>query len=83
MYGKCCDIVFFTVYKMFFSFCLTEALDSKGILNTLKKVLRQLWNALTWQLSLSLCDKFKFKFIFRQKRWSYIYLQFYEYLLSV
>jgi len=33
-----------------------EALNSKGILNTLKMV-RQPWNALTLQLSLSLRDK--------------------------
>ena len=37
-----------------------EALDSKGILNTLKKVLRQPWNALMLQLSHSLPDKIVF-----------------------
>ena len=35
---------------------LIEALDSKGILRTLKKVLRQPDNALTLQVSLSLRD---------------------------
>ena len=34
-----------------------EALDSKGILITLKKVVPQPWNALMLQFSLSLCDK--------------------------
>ena len=34
-----------------------EALDSKGILRTLKKVLRQPDNVLTLQVSVSLRDK--------------------------
>ena len=37
--------------------CFIEALDSKGILRTLKKVLRQPDNVLTLQVSVSLCDK--------------------------
>ena len=68
------DIVFFIVYKVFF-FRFIEALDSRRILNTLKKVLRQPWNALTLQLSLSLYDKkdyFFFASLFRQKRRSLI-----------
>ena len=36
---------------------LIEALDSKGILNTLKKVSCQPWNARMLHLSLLLCDK--------------------------
>ena len=41
-----------------FKSAVIEALDSKGILNTLKKkVLRQPWNALMLHLSLSLRDK--------------------------
>ena len=40
------DIVFFIVCKIYFLF---ETLDSKRILNTLKKVLHQPWNALTLQ----------------------------------
>ena len=47
------DIVFFIVYKVYF----IEAFDSKRMLNTLKKVLRQPWNALMLQVSLSLRDK--------------------------
>ena len=37
--------------------CFIEALDSKGILRTLKKVLRQPDNVLTLQVSVSLRDK--------------------------
>ena len=44
--------------KYIFSFGFIEALDSKGIINMLRKVLRQPWNALTLQLLLSLCDKY-------------------------
>ena len=51
------DLIFFIVYKIFFPFGLIEALNSKGISNTLKKALRQPWNALMLQLSLSLRDK--------------------------
>ena len=44
--------------KIFFTAnAVIKAMDSKGILNTLKKVLRQPWNALMLQVSLSLCDK--------------------------
>ena len=42
--------------KIHFSFFI-EALDSKGILRTLKKVLRQPDNALTLQVSLSLREQ--------------------------
>ena len=41
--------------NIYFSLGFFEALDSKGILNSLKK---KPWNALTLQLSLSLRDKF-------------------------
>ena len=40
--------------KYIFSFGLIEVMDSKGILNTLKKVLCQLWNGLMLQLFLLL-----------------------------
>ena len=50
------DIVFFIVYTAYF-FGFIEAFDSKRMLNTLKKVLRQRWNALMLQVSLSLRDK--------------------------
>ena len=43
-------------YEINFS-CFIEALDSKGILRTLKKVLRQPDNVLTLQVSVSLRDK--------------------------
>ena len=43
--------------ELIFKSLVIEALDWKGILNTLKKVLRQPWNALMLQLSLSLRDK--------------------------
>ena len=46
----------FTVCEIHFSGFI-EALDSKGILRTLKKVFRQPDNALTLQVLLSLCDK--------------------------
>ena len=48
-----------------------EAFDSKGIINRLKKVLRQPWNALKLQLSVSLRDRLDlvyFANLFRQKR---------------
>ena len=64
-----------------FSSGFMEALDSKRILNTLKKVLRQPRNALMLQLSLSL--QIFFGRLFRQKRRSLIYLQFCEYFLWV
>ena len=51
------DIVFFIVYKVYFLLVFIEAFDSKQKLNTLKKVLRQPWNALMLQVSLSLRDK--------------------------
>ena len=55
--GRCSgDYVFFTVCEIHFSGFI-EALDSKGTLHTLKKVLRQPHNVLTWQVSLSLRDK--------------------------
>ena len=55
--GRCSgDYFVFTVCETHFS-CFIEALDSKGILRTLKKVLRQPDNALTLQISLSLRDK--------------------------
>ena len=55
--GRCSgDYFFFTVYVRHFSGFI-EALDSKGILYTLKKVLRQAHNALMLQVSLSLRDR--------------------------
>ena len=50
------DYFFFTVYVRHFSGFI-EALDSKGILCTLKKVLRQPQNVLTLKVSFSLRDK--------------------------
>ena len=50
-------------YYFFFTLCVKhfsgfiQALDSKGILRMLKKVLRQPHNVLTLQVSLSLLDK--------------------------
>ena len=61
-----------------------EALDLKGKLCTLKKVLRQPHNVLTLQVSLSLTDKqysAYFVSLFRQKYRSLIYLQICEYLI--
>ena len=55
--GRCSvDYFFFTVCVKHFSGFI-EALDSKGISCTLKKVLRQPQNVLTLQVSLSLRDK--------------------------
>ena len=55
--GRCSgDYFFFTVCEIHFSGFM-EALDSKGILCTLKKVLRQPHNALMLQVSLSLRDR--------------------------
>ena len=55
--GRCSDdYFFFTVCGKHFSGFI-EALDSKGILCTLKKVLRQPHNVLTLQVSLLLRDK--------------------------
>ena len=57
MYGKCYGYCFFLLCIKYIFFGLIKALDSKQILKTLKKVLRQPWNALMLQLSLSLRDK--------------------------
>ena len=55
--GRCpSDYFFFTVCVKHFSGFI-EALDSNGMLCTLKKVLRQPQNVLTLQVSLSLHDK--------------------------
>ena len=55
--GRCSgDYFFFTMCEIHFSVFM-EALDSKGILCTLKKVLRQAHNALMLQVSLSLRDR--------------------------
>ena len=55
--GRCSGHYFFlTVCEIDFSGFI-EALDSKGILDTLKEVLRQPHNALTLQVSLSLRDR--------------------------
>ena len=51
------DIVFFTLGKIYFLLVLSKHWMRREIINTLKKVLRQPWNALTLQLSLSLQDK--------------------------
>ena len=52
-------IVFFIVYKdSVFSFCFYRNVGLEvNIEYTKKKVLRQPWNALVLQVSLSLCDK--------------------------
>ena len=55
--GRCSgDYFVFNACEIHFSGFI-EALDSKGILRTLKKVLRQPDNALTLQISRSLRDK--------------------------
>ena len=55
--GRCSgDYFVFTVCETHISGFI-EALDSKGILRTLKKALRQPDNTLTLQISLSLRDK--------------------------
>ena len=55
--GRCSgDYFFFTVREIHFSGFM-EALDSKGILCALKKVLCQPHNALMLQASLSLRDR--------------------------
>ena len=55
--GRCSgDYFVFNACEIHFSGFI-EALDSKGILRTLKRVLRQPDNALTLQISLSLSDK--------------------------
>ena len=55
--GRCSgDYFVFNACEIHFSGFI-EALDTKGILRTLKKVLRQPDNALTLQISLSLRDK--------------------------
>ena len=55
--GRCPgDYFFFTVCEIHFSGFI-EALDSKGVLCTLKKVLRQPHNVLMLQVSLSLRDE--------------------------
>ena len=55
--GRCSgDYFVFTACETHFS-SFIKALDTKGILRTLKKVLRQPDNALTLQISLSLRDK--------------------------
>ena len=55
--GRCSvDYFFFTVCVKHFSGFI-ETLDSKGILCSLKKVLRQPQNVLTLHVSLSLRDK--------------------------
>ena len=55
--GRCSgDYFFFTVSVKIFSGFI-ETLDSKGILCSLKKVLRQPHNVLTLQVSLSLREK--------------------------
>ena len=50
------DYFVFTVCEIHFS-GFKETLDSKGILRTLKDVLRQPHNALTLQVSLSILDE--------------------------
>ena len=71
-----CDIHFFG---------FIEALDSKEMLRTLKKVLRQPHNTPTLQASLSLRDKKYFAYcvsLFHQKYRSFkIYLEICEYFL--
>ena len=77
------DYFSFTVCGIHFSGFI-EALDLKGKLCTLKKVLRQPHNVLTLQVSLSLSDKqysVYFVSLFRQKYRSLIYLEICEYLI--
>ena len=50
------DYFVFNACEIHFS-CFIETLDSKGTKHTLKKILREPNNALTWRISLSLCDK--------------------------
>ena len=82
--GRCSgDYFSFTVCEIHFSGFI-EALDLKGKLCTLKKVLRQPHNVLTLQVSLSLSDKqysVYFVSLSRQKYRSLIYLQICEYLI--
>ena len=54
---ECTENVFLYCVLSIFSFGFIEAFDSKRMLNTLKKVLRQPWNTLMLQVSLSLRDK--------------------------
>ena len=60
MYGKCYRYCFLSCVLSIFSFGFIKALDSKLILNKLKKLLCQPWNALISQVSLSLHGKCKF-----------------------
>ena len=56
--GRCSgDYFVFNACEIHFFSGFIEALDSKGILRTLKKVLSQQDSALTLQISLSLRDK--------------------------
>ena len=52
--GNVTDIVFFIVYKVYFLLVLSKRSIQS---DSLKKVLRQPWNALMLQVSLSLRDK--------------------------
>ena len=57
IHGQCHRYCFLYCVQNTFSFGFIKVLDSKGITNMLKKVLRQSWNALKLQLSLSIGDK--------------------------
>jgi len=50
------DIVFFSECEMYFPLVLSR-FNSKELIKTLNKVLRQPWNTLTLQLSLSLRNR--------------------------
>ena len=72
---KMLRILFSLLCIKYFFFWSHRSVGLKGNLKTLKKVLRQPWNALMLQLSLSLYDKkdyFFFASLFRQKRRSLI-----------
>ena len=57
MYGKCYGYCFLFCVESIFSFGLSKRWTRTLRLNTLKKVLRQPWNALMLQVSLSLRDR--------------------------
>ena len=82
--GRCSsDYFFFTVCEIHFSGFI-KAFGSKGILHTMKKVLRQPHNALTLQVSLSLRDKYYlayFASLSHQKYCLLIYFNLCEYFL--
>ena len=57
LHGQCYGYCFLNCVSNMFPFGFMEALDSKGILNALKKVLSQSWNCLTFWVPLLLHDE--------------------------